>query len=148
MVSRSEGIFDASYMSMRQLDDTLVLLGVDGQPVLVDPGEKLCPFGTVNWRHSNAGGVRQSAQGAGYAQTPEQSYAANVIKREGTLDLDAHGQISGVIRVTTSGQESLRWRQRSLEIDETELKKEYDKTLENITPDGVEAHVDHFMLEA
>jgi hypothetical protein len=113
--------------------------------VLVDPGEKMCPFGTVNWRHSDAGGLRQSEQGPGYSITPPQSYAANSTKRTGVLTLDAHGQISGTMRIMTAGQESLKWRQRALEIDPSELKKEYDKSLQEIIPNGVEAHLDHFL---
>jgi hypothetical protein len=145
VVSRSRGIFDVSYMDVSQLNDTLVLLSIDGKPVLVDPGEKLCPFGTVNWRHSMAAGLRQSGEGAGYVVTPAQAYAANTVKREAALTLDAHGQLTGSIRIMTTGQDSLKWRQKSLELDETELKKEYEKEIEESVPDGVEAHLDHFL---
>jgi len=145
VVSRSRGVFDVTYMDLGQLNDTLVLLSIDGKPVLADPGEKMCSFGTVNWRHSGAGGLRQSAEGPGYAVTPPQGYASNTINRDASIALDAHGQVTGSIRIASSGQESLKWRQRSLEIDEAELKKEYDKSLEGIVPDGVEAHLDHFL---
>jgi len=145
VVSRSRGVFDVSYMNINQLNDTLVLLAIDGKPVLVDPGEKMCSFGTLNWRHSGAGGLRQSGEGPGYAATPPQAYTNNSTRRDASITLDAHGQVTGSMRITTTGQESLKWRQRSLEIDETELKKEYDKSLEEIVPDGVEAHLDHFL---
>ena len=145
VVSRSRGVFDVTYLDLDQLNDTLVLLGIDGKAVLVDPGEKMCSFGTVNWRHSGTGGLRQSAEGPGYSATPQQAYTANTTRRIASLELDAHGQLNGSIRIATTGQESLKWRQRALEIDETELKKEYDKSLEGIVPEGVEAHVDHFL---
>jgi hypothetical protein len=145
VVSRSRGVFDVSYMNLSQLNDTLVLLSIDGKPVLTDPGEKLCSFGMTNWRHSGAGGLRQSGEGPGYAVTPQQAYAVNTTKRDASLALDAHGQLTGAIRITTTGQESLKWRQRSLEVDETDLKKEYDEALGEIVPDGVEAHLDHFL---
>lgn len=145
VVSRSRGIFDASYMSLDQLDDTLVVLTIEGKPVLVDPGEKECPFGTLSWTHSGAGGLVQSAQGPLYGETPNQAYTANVVKREGVLELDTHGEITGTIRITSTGQDSLKWRQRALEVDVAELKKQYDKSLESITPEGVEAHLDHFL---
>lgn len=145
VVARDRGVFDVSYMDIDQLDDTLVLLSIDGKPVLVDPGEKMCPFGTTNWRHSGAGGLRQSADGPGYVVTPPQPYVLNTVQRLGELSIDAHGQITGSVRIMTTGQESLKWRQKSLEVDETELKKEYDESLEEIVPDGVEAHIDHFL---
>jgi Transglutaminase-like superfamily. len=145
VVARSRGVFDFSYMDVGQLNDTLVLLSIDGKPVLTDPGEKLCPFGQLNWRHSGAGGLGQSPEGTGYTTTPAQDYQHNTSKRLATLSVDAHGQVTGSIQITSTGQESIKWRQRSLEIDTTELKKEYDKWLDTIVPDGVEAHLDHFL---
>ena len=45
-----------------------------------------------------------------------------------------------------NGQDALHWRQRALREDDTELKKEFDREeLEGNVPDGVEAHVDHFL---
>ena len=44
-----------------------------------------------------------------------------------------------------TGQAALRWRQAALRNDDAELKKQFDRELENIVPEGVEAHVDHFL---
>ncbi len=145
VVARNQGIFDPSYLDMDQLDDTVILLGINGQGVLVDPGEKMAPFGTLNWRHSNASGFRQSADGAAYQTTPIQPYAANVTVRTGDLTLDTHGAMTGDIQIVMTGQEALRWRQAALRNDDTEVKKQFDHELENIVPEGVEAHVDHFL---
>ena len=62
VVDRQHGLFDASYLSFDQLQDTIVILKIDGKEVNVDPGEKMCPFGLVHWRHL-ASGVRQAANG-------------------------------------------------------------------------------------
>jgi Domain of Unknown Function with PDB structure (DUF3857)/Transglutaminase-like superfamily len=145
VVDREQGVFDASYMNPNQLGDTVILVGIDGKGVLVDPGEKMCPFATVNWRHSSAGGLRQSADGPGYQETPLQPYNANATVRSGDVTLDAHGAITGTFQIVMFGQEALRWRQAALENDETELKKGFDHGLESLVPDGVEAHVDHFL---
>ena len=145
IVSRNRGVFDVSYMGLDQLSDTLVLLVIDGKPVLVDPGEKMCPFGTVSWQHSSSRGLRQSAEGPGYLDTPAQGYAANSTKCTGIINLDTHGKISGTLRITMTGQEPLMWRQRALDVDEAGLKKQFDKSLEEIAPDGVQAHIDHFL---
>jgi hypothetical protein len=145
VVARDRGIFDPSYMNVNQLDDTLVLVGIDGKGILVDPGEKMAPFQTVNWRHSEAGGLRQSLQGPGYQATPPQPYGLNTTARSADISLDAHGGVTGSIRVVMSGQAALHWRQVALRNDETEVKKQFDRELEGIVPDGVEAHVDHFL---
>jgi hypothetical protein len=43
-----------------------------------------------------------------------------------------------------TGQEALYWRQKALTSDETEVKKQFNHSLERIFPEGIEAHVDHF----
>ncbi len=145
VVARNRSVFDVSYMNIDQLDDTLILVGIDGKGILLDPGEKMCPFGTLNWRHSSAGGLRQTPNGAGYETTPLQVYNANVTKRNADVTLDEHGAITANIQIIMNGQEALRWRQTALRNDDTELKKQFDEELEKIVPDGVEAHVDHFL---
>jgi hypothetical protein len=145
VVARDRGEFDPTYLDMDQLDDTVILLGIGGKGVLVDPGEKMAPFGSMNWRHSGAGGLRQSDQGAGYQVSPEQAYIANTTSRMVDIDLDAHGGITGSGQIVMAGQEALRWRQEALRNDDAELKKQFDHGLESLVPDGVQIHVDHFL---
>jgi Domain of Unknown Function with PDB structure (DUF3857)/Transglutaminase-like superfamily len=145
IVDRDRGVFDASYMSLNQLNETLVILSTGGKEILLDPGEKLCPFGVVNWRHSHAEGLRQSADGPGRAITPAEVFGANTVKRSGDIDVDAHGGVSGSLQIVMTGQEALAWRQTAIEVDPAELKKRFDRSLEKIVPEGVEAHVDHFL---
>jgi len=145
IVDRDRAIFDPSYMSVDQLDTTLVALNLGGKETVLDPGEKMCPFGTVNWRHSDASGLGQSAQGLSIATTPMQDYRENSIRRSGDLMLDAHGGITGNLAIEMIGQPALRWRQAALRNDDQELKKMFDRELERIVPEGVEAHIDHFL---
>ena len=145
VVARNRGIFEAGYLNLNQLDDTVILVGIDGKGVLVDPGEKMCPFATLNWRHANAGGLRQSDAGPGYQATPIQPYNANTTLRSADITLDEHGGITANIQIIMAGQEALRWRQTALQNDESEVKKQFDHELESLVPDGIEAHVDHFL---
>ncbi len=145
VVDRDKGVFDPSYMSPEQFDTTLVALEAGGKEIVTDPGEKMCPFGTLNWRHSNARGIGQGAQGISVSTTAPQRYVDNVITRTGDLMLDAHGRMAGNISIVMTGQEALRWRQAALRNDEAEVKKQFDHDLEERVPDGVEAHVDHFL---
>ena len=145
VVDRDQGVFDPSYMNTGQLDSTLVLVGVNGQGVLVDPGEKMCPFGDLSWKHADAGGIRQSASGAGYAKTPALGYDENQLNRQGDVTVDDHGAMTGTFTFIMSGQDALRWRQDALENDTTDVKKHFDQWLQPMMPVGVEAHVDHFL---
>jgi Domain of Unknown Function with PDB structure (DUF3857)/Transglutaminase-like superfamily len=145
VVDRDRGVFDPSYMDMDQLDTTLVILDTGGHELVLDPGEKMCPFETVNWRHSDAKGIGQIAKGFAVTTTPMQIYKDNTINRVGDLALDAHGGITGSFNIVMTGQAALRWRQESLRSDDAEMKKDFDRELERMVPDGVEAHIDHFL---
>ncbi len=145
VVDRDQGVFDPSYMALDQLNTTVVVLSTGGQELVLDPGEKMCPFATMNWRHSDARGLGQSNQGISIATTPEQFYKQNPVTRVADLTLDVHGGITGFIQIIMAGQEALRWRQIAFRNDDTELKKRFDHELEGLVPDGVEAHVDHFL---
>ncbi|MGH9605374.1 MAG: DUF3857 domain-containing transglutaminase family protein [Terracidiphilus sp.] len=145
VADREYRFFDPSYMNFDQLDDTLVIADLGGKEMYLDPGEKMCPFGTLNWRHSDSGGIRESAQGAEIALTPAQTYTENMTERVGDITLDSQGGVTGQIRIVMAGQAALRWRQIALENDNDEVKKQFDRELAAVVPQGVEAHVDHFL---
>jgi hypothetical protein len=146
VVDRDDNIFDRSNMNLNQLDSTLVDLSVGGKDIVLDPGEKMCPFQTVSWKHSEASGIAESAEGGRFITTPIQQYKDNVTQRLGDVFIDAQSNVTGRINIVMTGQSALRWRQRALEEDDAELKKEFDREeLERQVPDGVEAHVDHFL---
>jgi hypothetical protein len=145
VVDRDEGIFDPSFMNIDQLDDTLVILSVGGKQILLDPGQKMCPFQTVSWKHSGTQGIRQSPQGDGLTDTPDQAYTANTTIRTGDITVDADGSITGDIRIVMSGQQALVWRQLALQNDMDEVTRRFERDLQATVPAGVEAHVDHFL---
>jgi hypothetical protein len=146
VVDRENGIFNSNYLEFDQLDDDVVILSTGGKEIVLDPGEKMCPFELVHWRHSSAGGIRESADGRAAAITPDQLYTINVTTRIGDVTLDEHGGMTGTFRFVMSGQEALSWRQQALLNDEDEVKKRFDRMLQGIVPDGVEAHIDHFLM--
>jgi hypothetical protein len=145
VVDREKGVFDPSYMWAQQLTDTVILLNLNGKDVVLDPGQKLCPFQLVSWRHSGAGGIRQGAEGRSIGVTPSQSYTSNTLLRTGELNIDEHAAVSGRFSFVFSGQQALGWRQAVLLNDLDEVKKEFDEWLREFCPDGPEAHLDHFI---
>ena len=142
---RRDHVFNLSYLNFYQLDDTLALLRVDGQQIPLDPGEKYCPFKHLHWRHLSTVGITQDAKQNDLVVMPHEGYNDNRITRMGSVTLAADGHITGSYQAVYTGQAALEWRQKSLLNDAEELKKLYDKELERITPDGVEAHIDHFI---
>jgi hypothetical protein len=146
VVNRDRDAFDPSYLSMDQFDDTVVILSTGGKEILLDPGEKMCPFLALNWEHSGATGLRQEPQKDRlFASTPMQAAGANVTTRTGDIFIDVHGVVTGDLMIAMTGQEALRWRQLTLQSEVPEVKKQFDQWLASVTPVGVEAHVDHFL---
>jgi len=145
VVDRDQGIFEPGNLGLGQLNSTLVYLNAGNQQIFLDPGEKMCPFETLSWRHSYARGVAESAQGASVASTPMQQYNDNSTTRMGDVSVDARGGVTGQIRIIMAGQEALHWRQEALRYDGDEVKTRFDRQLEGIIPQGVEAHLDHFL---
>jgi hypothetical protein len=145
VVDRNLGVFMPGLLDYDQLDDTIIVLSIDGKEIVLDPGEKMCPFQTVRWTHSKATGIRQNAKGSVIGTSPGQSYGANTIQRVANLKLDSHGEIEGDLRFIMAGQEALYWRQKALQNDESEVKKQFDEWIEKMVPDGVTVHIDHFL---
>ncbi|MGA8631275.1 MAG: DUF3857 domain-containing protein [Terracidiphilus sp.] len=145
VVDREKAIFDPSYMNFDQFNVDLVIVSAGGKEIMLDPGEKMCPFGMLGWSHASAQGVRQNAGGPEMVTTPAQVFSANVQRRTGDITVDPQGGITGDIQVVMAGQRALDWRQIALEVDETELKKQFNQSLEQMVPAAIEAHVDHFL---
>jgi hypothetical protein len=144
IADRDRNIFDPTYMSFGQLEDTIISLNIGGDEILLDPGEKMCPFQKLHWKHSNASGFLEGSDGLTPDHTPPPSYTDNNTTRKADITLDGQGGVQGALRLTMVGQQALHWRQIALRNDEDEVKKQFDRWLETIVPEGVEAHIDHF----
>ncbi|MGD1105579.1 MAG: DUF3857 domain-containing protein [Terracidiphilus sp.] len=145
VVDRDDAIFDIGNLTLKQFDDYIVRLVINGNDVYVDPAEKMCPFGTLLWTHTLTGGLRLADTDASLASTPASSYKDNVDQRTADLTLDADGNVAGVARILLTGADALRWRQLALRNDEEEVRKQFIDALRDDLPDGVEASFDHFI---
>lgn len=144
MVNRDRGVFNPDLLDFSQLDDLVIIVAAGDKEIVVDAGEKMCPFEMVSWRHSGAGGIRESANGTGPWVTPLLPYSANAVVRRAELTISPNGTATGRLQFAFSGQEALRWRQESLRVDEDTLKRDFDRWLTTQVPPGVEAHLTHF----
>ncbi len=145
VVDRSRAIFDFSYLSTRQLDDYIAIIEIDGKEVYLDPGQKECPFGKLEWTHTLTRGFRESAAGPVLAMTPAPVYKDSVVQRIADLTVDAEGKMTGSVRIVFNGADALYWRQKALENDAEELKRLFEDSLNVDLPDGVQATFDHFL---
>jgi hypothetical protein len=145
VVDRSRAIFDASYLSTSQLDDYIAIVELGGKDVYLDPGQKMCPFGSLHWSHAIASGFRLSQKGAVLATTPAATYNDAVVQRTADLDVDEQGAAKGFARFVMTGPDALHWRQLALENDPEEVKKQFNESIQGDFPDGAQADFDHFL---
>jgi hypothetical protein len=145
VVNRNRAIFDVNYLTTWQLDDYIAILTIGGKEVLLDPGQKQCPFGILQWKHSMAGGVRLTPKGPTFVSTNPSTYLQSQLGRIADLTLDTDGSVTGNVRFVMTGQQALRWRQLTLQNDEDEVKKQFNEFVRNYVPDGIQADFDHFL---
>ncbi|MGA2169766.1 MAG: DUF3857 domain-containing protein [Terracidiphilus sp.] len=145
VTDRGRAIFDPRFLSVSQLDDYIAIVEIDGKEVYVDPGQRMCPFGTLNWKHALASGFRLTEKGATLATTPAGTYKNAVAQRIADLTTDPSGAVNGTVRIVMIGPDAVHWRQLTLENDQEEVKKQFNESMQDQFPDGVQADFDHFL---
>jgi hypothetical protein len=145
VVDRSKAFFDVRYLSAGQLDDYIAILDLGGKEIFLDPGQKMCPFGLISWKHEIASGFRLSDKGATVATTPQTPYKNDVLQRSADLTIATDGGVSGTIRFVMAGADAIRWRQLALQNDADEVKKQFNESIRGEMPDGVDVDFDHFL---
>jgi hypothetical protein len=144
IVDRSRAIFDPNFLNARQLDDYIAVVELAGKETFLDPGQKMCPFGLMHWKHYLASGFRLGEKEAVIATTPANTYAAAVFKRIANITIGPDGSVKGQAAIAMTGPDALHWRQMALENDPEELKKRFNEFLRGELPDGIEEEFDHF----
>jgi len=145
VADRDKNMFAPGYLDFTQLDSEIVIASLEGKEVYLDPGEKMCAFASLEWKHAGTGGVREGAEKQAASFTPLEPYTANTLYRGADINLDEHGNVTANMRFVMQGQEALRWRQAALRNDADETKRQFDQWLREMLPDSVTAHVDHFL---
>jgi Domain of Unknown Function with PDB structure (DUF3857)/Transglutaminase-like superfamily len=145
VTNRDQNLFLPGYLSLSQLDDDIAIVEVDGKEQFFDPGERYAAYGELHWKHSSTEGIRQTDKGAVIFMTPVPSYQKTVEIRTAYLELDGDGKVKGSVRISFSGSRALRWREFALSNDEDALKREFENTVQQEMPSGIEVKTDHFV---
>jgi len=143
VVNRDRAMFDGHYLSTRQLNDYLADVIIDGKDVYLDPGQKMCPYGSLHWKHTLASGFQLGNKDP--VITPAISFKTAIVHRVADLTVDSTGNVKGIVRYSMTGPDALHWRQLSLENDQEEVKKRFNEAMRDDFPDGVQAEFDHFL---
>jgi hypothetical protein len=145
VVNRNRALFDTRYLSTYQLDDYIAIVELNGKEVYLDPGQKMCSFGMLHWKHTFASGFRLSDKGVEIATTPPGTFKEAVEQRTADLMLDAQGNVTGTARIGMKGPDAMYWRQLAIENDSGEVKKQFNESIRDEVPEGVQADFDHFL---
>ncbi|MFZ1938560.1 MAG: DUF3857 domain-containing protein [Terracidiphilus sp.] len=145
VVNRDDALFDIGDLEVSQFDDYVVRLVIDGKDIWTDPAEKMCPFGSLFWTHTLAGGLRMNENGAEIANTPAAAYKDNLVQNVADLSVDADGNVTGTARILLSGADAVYWRQVALKDGEDEAKKRFIEDQRGDLPEGIQADFDHFI---
>ena len=145
LCNRDQEVFNPYFMSMRQLDDVLVIVVINGKEQPLDPGKRFATFGQLAWKHTLTSGLRQSDKGPVFAETHGNPYKEATTLRVADVNIAPDGTVSGTARVSMAGPAAARWRELAIENDEDEVKKQFNEYLHGLVPDGVTADFDHFL---
>ena len=139
---RSQEIFIPGWMSLRQFDDEIVIVNVDGTEKYFDPGCRYCAYGHLAWQHTAVQGLRQFDKGTEFGGTPSDDFKFNVLTRVANLKMDDAGQITGTIDLSFAGADAVEWRHRALSGDEESLNHALRTHLEDMVPRSLQVKVD------
>ncbi len=145
VTNRSRSVFDPAVLDDNQFDDFIAVAQLDGKEIYLDPGQKVCPFGTLYWGHTITKGFRYKGDGADVVDLPVPNYLQTQIERIAYLNVDLNGSVKGTARLVLSGQQALHWRALALVVDAGELRKEFNEWFQQTLPQGIQSDFDHFL---
>jgi len=141
VTDRDHSLFVRDYQSLDQLDDYVAIVNVDGKEQFFDPGSRYCPYGHLSSKHTQAGGIRQTDNGATIAASPGELYKWSRVERIGDLTMDERGIVSGALKMTYTGAPALNWRHKALAGDDASLRRELRTVVEHLLPGGMNVEV-------
>jgi Domain of Unknown Function with PDB structure (DUF3857)/Transglutaminase-like superfamily len=138
VTDRRERIFLKEYLSTRQFDAEVAVVQLDGKDLFLDPGSRFCPYGIVDWRYSGVPGLRQSAKGADFGQTPPPDYKQSQTMRWADVSLNEHGTVDGKVSLVFKGIAAMVRRQEAGKTDAEGRKKRLEDELRKMLPGNTE----------
>ena len=143
VTNRDRGFFLAAYLSLRQIDDYIAIVNVDGKDHFFDPGQRYAAFERLAWKHTMVDGIRQQEKGTGFVTTPSEPYTASNSQRLADLTLSKDGDAFGTVRYNFIGNYALFWRQAALRGDKTSLDHDLIESMQNLLGKNTDVKVDH-----
>ncbi len=139
--NRRSYFFNPQSMQSGKLDESLVLVKVDGKDVFLAPGAPFTPFGLLPWEETHVQGLKLDKDGGSWILTSLPESSASRTERRADLKLSATGSLEGRLQVTYTGLEAQRRRVDERNQDETAHKKFLEDQVKECIPVGSEVEL-------
>ncbi|HTS34894.1 MAG TPA: DUF3857 domain-containing protein [Candidatus Solibacter sp.] len=139
--SRAEYFFNAAMMQSGHLNESAVLVKLNGQDLYFHPGSPFVPFGMLNWSETATAGWRMDKDGGGWVKTPLPKISDSRIEHVARLRLTDSGSLEGTLKVTYTGLEAMYHRQDVRNSDDIARKKFLEDRIKNQIPGTVEVEL-------
>lgn len=121
--NRREYFFTPVTMESHKLDDSVVLVKLNGKDLYLAPGIKFAPFGLLPWVETGTRGLRLDSNGGTWIKTTLPQSTESQIRRTAKLTLSDTGDLEGKLTVAYTGLEAMYRRLEERNADEVERKK-------------------------
>jgi hypothetical protein len=133
---RKERFFVKEWTSLRQLDNVVAAVTLNGNEIYLEPGTRFCPYGGLRWNHTATDGLKLEKKGGTFVKAPPVTYDKSVTRRTADAALGEDGTLKGSIVVEFKGAEALEHRLDELDSDDAGRKKDLEDELKEWLPKG------------
>ncbi len=133
---RRERFFARDWTSIRQIDNVIAAVNVNGSDLYFEPGTRFCPYGILRWNHTATDGIKLDKKGGTFVKAPPVTYDKSVTRRIAQATLEANGELKGDITIEFVGAEALEHRLDELDSDDAGRKKDLEDEIKEWLPKG------------
>lgn len=133
---RRERFFAKEWTSVRQIDNLIAAVNVNGADLYFEPGTRFCPYGFLRWNHTATDGLKLDKKGGTFVKAPPVTYDKSVIRRTAQATLEENGTLKSNVTIEFKGAEALEHRLDELDNDDAGRKKDLEDELKEWLPKG------------
>jgi hypothetical protein len=122
----------------RKLDETLVLVKVNGKDMYFAPSVPFTPFGMLQWSETGVAGLKLDKDGGTFIQSTLPLSAESQIARTAKFQLSSSGDLEGKVTVNYTGLEAMSRRMEETHNDNVEKKKYLEEQMKEYIPAAIE----------
>lgn len=137
--NRAEYFFVKKTMQSGHLNETAVLVKLNGQDLYFNPGAEFAPFGMLDWSETGTPGLKLDNTGGSWIRTTLPKSSESTVQSTGKMRLSENGDLEGKLTVTYTGLEAMYHRSSALHADEVARAKMLEDGVMGQIPVAAEA---------